>query len=86
MHFPEFTQQEKEDLWFKHKLSVSKPGLYRWIGVKVSFQPCSLLILAFPLGADVDCLTSLFASVEWIFNARWEGGECMKTRRASWRR
>lgn len=38
----------------------------------MSSQPCSLLILAFPLGASVDRLTSVSPSVKWALNARWE--------------
>ena len=52
---------------FEAKSSVSKPDLYSWTGVKVSSQPCSL-IFAFPLGAGVDCLISVFLSDKWALN------------------
>ena len=68
MHFPEVTQQEG-GMQFKAKSSISKPGLCFWIGVKVSSQPRSL-IFAFPLGAGVDCLISVFLSDKWAVNAR----------------
>lgn len=70
MHFPEVTPHEGGGMQFKPKSLVSNPGLCCWIGINVSFQPCSLLILVFPLGTGVDCLILVFLSDKWALNAR----------------